>query len=208
MSSTVQITPAQEEMIFLTCYARAMHQWAHVENALSQVACAGVPGAGGVALAMGLYAIESFRSKLAFVDVALRQRITDTAQLEHWDKLKRQAETAAKRRNALAHRSMLVYTSAKPGKRYALLDWKQRYGEQPEDGSAPAGAISIRELVECRYLFTPISLGLDNFAAKIEGIDQLWSSSEPMQTPTLELVLQQEMRQFRGVDPWQPAEPE
>lgn len=198
----MQITPAQEQIIFLTCHARAMHQWAHIENALSQVACAGVPGVGGEALAMGLHSIESFRSKLAFVDVALKQRISDIKLLELWEEIRARAEKASKRRNALAHRSMVLYTSAKPGKQYALVDWKQNHAPPTVDGSAPSGAMTIRELVECRHLFTPISRDLDNFAAKIEGRTGPWSPDAPLQTPTLEVVLQREMNQLRGIDPW------
>jgi hypothetical protein len=160
--------------------------------------CAGVKGPGRVALGTGLYAIESFRAKLQFVDVSLRQRLFDATALAAWDELQKRAAAASLRRNQLAHRSVMIYSGEKVVKQFALVDWKQR-SVISDDGRAPSGAMGIRALVECRYLFTPISLELENLAARLDGVAEPWTIDPPLKAPTLEEIVTHERALLRGL---------
>jgi hypothetical protein len=198
---TTPITPFEEQLLFYFNYGTAMNQWTYIEHALSQLACAGVGDPGRKSLAVGLYAIESFRSKLNYVDALLQHRFNGSADLATWARLMERAVKASARRNQLAHRSVVIYTGEKVGKQYALVDWRQRSTPGNDEGTAPKGAMGLREIVECWHLFSSLSIELEKLAAKLENREYPFPDNEPVKTPTLDVLLQQGRSMLSGLYP-------
>jgi hypothetical protein len=75
------------------------------------------------AISVGYFAIEGFRSKLAFAN-AMIGRFAGTALASEWEALSDRATKASVKRNMIAHRTVCDYPAAKAARGVLLVPWR------------------------------------------------------------------------------------
>ena len=131
------LTTSEEVALAQRALGFAISQWADVEGALCLVfatACGpsytlpegGLLCGGGTAFAV-FYAVDNFRSKLQMVEAAIYAQLRGldepTQELVSgcWAGIQKKASKLARRRNALAHRTITLFNENKPGRRARLV---------------------------------------------------------------------------------------
>ena len=177
--------PNEERLAFYSEIGRTVTQWATVEFALAQIVSGAYTAKDAALATAGFHSIENFRSKLQHVDSILAQRGLTASQKAKWDALFRRCESAAKKRNALAHRWVLNVISAKPGRRIILLPTK------PSGNSSRQrypGALGLRDVVSYRQEFFALLAALENFDARLHGRKEPHAKDQEQPKPPPDLA--------------------
>ena len=119
MANPLKLTPDQERVAFYHSVGLAMTQWAHIEFALLSVASACFDD--NPLLTQAFYAIENFRSKLAFVQKTFEASTFQETHGPEFAAIAVRADTLAKYRNKIAHARVINYPFHKAGQRVAIV---------------------------------------------------------------------------------------
>jgi hypothetical protein len=169
----------EEHLAFFYELGLAISQWSFVESAIYKLIASRLNKEDRRAIGFGLFAVENFRSKVAFSDALLKKKIKDKSHIEEWDKLVDRLKKTVVKRNRLAHDRVMIYANNNAGRRLALEHWPS---DKPKrQGSAPKpadGALCIRDVIGVRKEIFYLLLALQNFHAKLSG------QSLPPQNPT------------------------
>ena len=169
------MTPAEEYLAFYSELGLTLSQWANVEHSLSDLVVAAVGSREKKTVLVGFFSIENFRSKLQFANNLSMSACSETGHLAKWQRLKTKAERLASRRNAVAHRTVVVFSSGVSGRRYALVEWlefrQSISAEKPRVSSTkpPSGSLCLRDLIQIRYDFFELTVALRNLADEMQG---------------------------------------
>ncbi len=170
-----EMTPSEEGQAFYAALGLAITQWAYIERALCDVYHAVLDQPNKDISTAAFYAVENFRSKMQMVDAVMRTRFAGSPHLEDWtgtpnehglwDRITRASGTW----NRLAHHTVVVTPSAKPGKRYRLLPniWNP-LNPKPSPVNPQQGCV-LKDLEAIPGRFLPIALALENYAHRLRG---------------------------------------
>jgi hypothetical protein len=201
---------SEEWVAFYFEIGRALTQWAVIEHRLLDVAHACLPSAGYRTLMFGFYAIENFRSKLAFVDKLLHAKHGDNPLIQRWPKLSARCMSVASKRNALAHRSaagfhQVPFDQQTDGRSMALVEWSvyQEAAARPEfDTKPPPGSICLQDVTRIRMEITGLEVALFNFQSALlrKPVRFPESLEQPPRPPTIR-ELEDQIREAFGLPP-------
>jgi hypothetical protein len=184
------MTPTEEHYAFYEGIGLAITQWGHVERALldALAICANDTDDFSM-LGHGFFAIENFRSKLAFADEVLRQKIKEKVHLDDWALLLERMRSASAQRNRLAHDRVVISLVAKPGRRFCLTPWLKNV--------SPLGTRDIRSM---HATFAALVFSLQNFSYAIRGLKEPHPKSfeEATSPPPALAVLRRQMHEVLG----------
>ena len=158
----------EERLAFYSNLGLTITQWAHVEHALYELLAAIDRRQRHRAFFWVLSQRGEFRKQLQLVGESVQERVTDTAHLRDWKKLRKRLENGYLKRNALAHRVVMNYAGP-PGRRIALIKWPVTVMER-----APSDAICVRNLVGIRYEFSALFRTVGNLARVMRGLKELY----------------------------------
>jgi len=156
------MTLDEEEVLFHYELGQCLTEWSWVERQMAQAALACMPKTQHKAMLDGYFAIENFRSKMAFVDRIVCRKNPDPAARTRWTKVLARIKSASEERNKLAHRSFVMYPDGSGGRRTALVEWMVFMDahwkrEKPPKGNAPSGSKCIVDLLafqnECKAIY-------------------------------------------------------
>jgi hypothetical protein len=168
------MTLDEEEFIFHYELGQCMNEWAWIERNLGQVALSCFPKAQHKAIMDGYFSIENFRSKIAFVDSIVQRKRDDANVLKRWNDVLDRARTASTTRNALVHRTLVIYERGKGGRRVALMKWMAFMDEKWDKarnpkGEAPPEAICLVQLGAFQNTCQAITRTLFNVTREVAG---------------------------------------
>jgi hypothetical protein len=162
-------TIEEEERHFYAAIGETLVQWQLVEAALAEIFCWSM-GAGPFAAAnMAFHTIQSFDSKLGMTHSALVSLLASTPYLAEWNALRNKASRRNDRRNHIAHFSMAIDLSRRPGYRYHLkpnfFDFRaaHKWGDHPP-------TINRCQLVAIGRSFATLSTQFRDFARKVASM--------------------------------------
>ncbi len=165
------LTPNEEQLMFYQEHSLCITQFAGLEQELAGIIALGRDRTTATALQTAFFGIESFRSKLEFVDRFVQElAVENRAQLDLWRDCHETTKQAQERRNKLAHWSLVVYADDIPGRRVVLvpppLNPSHKFRKLPQKeraGTAPAYAVGVRQLTEIRLYIAHAYMKLLNF---------------------------------------------
>jgi hypothetical protein len=172
MSSRPVMYPAEEQLAFHFAIGTAITQWAHVENNLYLIAyrCFGSNEASALTLASSFYAVENFRSKLAFVSRAFETTDFRDKFGSEWNSVRDEIQNLSSLRNAIAHGRLIIYTTTKPGRMCALVPVfgkESKIKQRP--GTPPPGSLCVRDIDLAAKRFSRASSKLMSLYFRIGG---------------------------------------
>lgn len=202
------MTPEEEHVCFFYELGMATTEWAFVERALLQVITAGMPEPEQRATTAGYFAIENFRSKLAFTDSIIQVKFAhNKAWLQTWAGLVQRATVCSTSRNKLAHYSSVIFQHDlnQPGRRIALVQWiglERQSWAGTFKGKPPPGSLCLRDIVLIELEFSALMIALTNFSSLIVGEPEPLPKSheQPKGPPTIR-VLANHIRELLGLPP-------
>ena len=162
------MTPSEEHVCFYSELGGAISQWAHVEIGLYWIALRAIDIKKSKIIGPSFFAIENFRSKIAFVDAAFQAEFGDGKFAEEWADLRDKIIALSTTRNHLVHYAVLVIPNAKPGRRYALHPRISKPGDiktkiSPSAApSPPVGSLFVRDIYRAARQFSSASNRLLN----------------------------------------------
>ena len=147
MNKGVAITIGEEGAAFFYMIGQAITQWSFVEDELFRLAAHNFTGKERRAIEAAYASIESFRSKLSFVNKIFRQSEDFDIFANDWERVEQYVVGQSKVRNTLAHSRVIVFPHAPEGRRYAIVTGQSAPGKKkPSRGSPPAGSLCVREI--------------------------------------------------------------
>ena len=200
------MTPTEEHLAFFHELGLTITQWAMVETNLRRLASTCFSQQDRKNLSIGFLSVENFRSKLKFTNNLLEAKFKDSSEFPEWKKIYEKLERVSKRRNELAHRSVVLYLNGQAGRRYALIDDLSeqknlaKVSPAPEiKTKPPTGAICLVNLVETRLEFVALSIRLQNFHSRLIGEEPFFPEEMeyPSKTPTVSDIRKQ-LKQILG----------
>jgi hypothetical protein len=158
-----QMTFDEERSAFFIAFGEALDAWTSVEDHLYLIFLGCVSPADYRVAAAIYYATEGSRIKLNITDAAIKMALEGRSELAEWEKLYIDVREKSGKRNELAHHEVLADQKRAEGKRFLLIDsllnpLRKRKGKF----LAPEG-LGIKELKECRKVFTALTLRLGCF---------------------------------------------
>lgn len=185
------MTSAEEQASFYYELGVAFSQWAQVEHALGSLIVACVQEPDRKAVFAGFYAIENFRSKLAYADAIFKARHKSGAMFDRWTTLSARLSRNASTRNRLAHRAVVTFSvdHNPQGRRIALVDWMTLQNEIWESkltNKPPAGSLCVRDIVIARLEYFAANVATRNFAFAVAGQPEPFPkcAEQPQRPPT------------------------
>lgn len=192
--------PGEEHIAFYHAIGIAVTAWSHVENELFHVALGCFAPCKPEQVGSGFYAIENFRSKLAFVDRVFQATSAKKEFLADWTILANHVQGLSSKRNALAHSRVIVFPEAPAGRRYAIMP---NVFATPKKKTAshlpPVGSLCVRDVDLIAKQFFKASARLSNLYArmiKAEGMPE-----ELVRQEAQALSLAQLRRQIYALSP-------
>jgi hypothetical protein len=184
----------------------AITNWAVVEGALSNVAQVCMPFAERDGMTLSFYAIDNFRSKLAFVHALIAYKNEDDETRSHWLLLHAEATRLAKHRNTLAHRPVMGFEEEHnpPGRRWALVEWQYRemWPRDRTSRKVPPGSLCIRDIALIGLQFIELSNALRRFSGYVYSKKgPLPASFAPIERPPTIRELDNQIREALGQPP-------
>lgn len=190
------VTLNEERLMFHREHSVAITQWTHIEQSLATLAAAGVPlGNASAGIANAFFGIESFRSKLEFVDRFIQRLLLGrSALLSEWAAIKGRLETSAAARNKLAHWRLVSYAEAKPSRRYVLeppgLNPSSKLAAaaaKAKGKSPPTTSLGVLEVVRIRHGIFVGHIEIQNFHARAAGQAEPFVGEfvQPLKVPSL-----------------------
>jgi hypothetical protein len=144
------MSPDEEHVSFYYEIGLAVTFWALVERAVLKVAQACTAPHQAPAILQAFYAIENFRSKLAFTDALVQSKTSNKNLLKQWGELNAACKQAAAKRNILAHRHAVPFRHQKnprPGRIHSLVDWAELAAwDGIPTGKPPPGSLFVRDI--------------------------------------------------------------
>ena len=127
-------------------------------------------------LQVGFFAIENFRSKLTYCDNILTERFHTTPGFERWEQVRARVEALSRKRNQLAHQTVMTYPGGPVGRRTAILNWKASFYSSPKlapkgtrGKGPPSGSLCVRDLAQLRFEFRATMHAIRNIRALVNG---------------------------------------
>lgn len=206
------MTPSEEHLSFYYETGLAFTQWAHLEWSILQVVLALTPKPERRAITSGYYAIENFRSKLAYADNVLGEKLAGVkGHVDRWAVLVERIKAASKARNKIAHYTPMSFAHEKNriGRRIGLVQWldheKTNWAGKSLGGKTPDGALCVRDIVAIRLVFTALMIELMNFSYLLsDGVEPLAKYCGQTVNPPTTRVLKNQIRELLGL-PLQPS---
>jgi hypothetical protein len=202
-SATKTTLLIDEGVAFYHTIGQAVTRWAEIETTLFWIATRCFTDSDAGTLGKAFYAIENFRSKLAFVDRAIRaaklQSLTNTQRLDcikRWDGLAAQLQSLASDRNKIVHGHVIVYPHAKEGRRFAILPrHPQPQTKKQATPKPPSEAYGVTNIDLAHTRFQYVELRLMCLYSRLNGdVSLLEAASQREPKPR---SLAQIMRQIR-----------
>ncbi len=187
------MTPTQESALFMHQLGHAVSDWAFLEMDLAILVAAAVSREDRHTLQVGFFAIENFRSKLACCDNILNERFHSVRGFEKWETVRAQIEALSRKRNRLAHQTVMVYPGGPVGRRIAILDWKANIHSSPKLAPTkscgkvpPPGSLCVRDLAQVSLEFRAAQHAIRNMRAVLLGQppDYPTALEQPPRVPT------------------------
>lgn len=164
------LTPVEEHIAFHMAIGQAITQWAHVENGLFNICTVAFSGVPTKVVGASFYAIDNFRTKLAFTDNAIAQSNTFKELIEDWAKLREQVRALSSTRNKIAHCRTIGFYGASARRRYAIVPISYK---EPKIKSKrplpPSGSLCVRDIDLVSRQFSRASNLLLDLMAKAQG---------------------------------------
>lgn len=187
------ITSGQEKMALYYAIGRATTQWAHVEYGVGLVAvtCLQSPD-----ISKGLKAfraIENFRSKLAYANVAVINSPFVSTIGQDWARLQVLVQSLAALRNRMVHDQMIGYLEASEGRRIVLVNKDDRMPSAR--GAPPSSALGATGIHQAAVQFAKASAALTDLVDMALGREPLHGAEFQKEQPALQLA--QIVRQMR-----------
>ena len=171
-----QMTPEQEAVLFHYELGQATSYWAFVEMGLRHLVSSAVTLDARHLVSVGFISIENFRSKLSFCDNIVTEHFHRSPHYNRWQALHDRVKNASSKRNQLAHRTVMLYSQSKPGRRHALINWNAEQFTAPSKATRvrpgltpPSDAMCVREIVGAKHEFEAITLSLANLRTALLG---------------------------------------
>jgi hypothetical protein len=158
----------EEHCLFYQTIGFAITQWAHVEHNVAALISGCVQGVLPIGVTAGFYAIEAFRSKLAFASEFIEANVKDPALLADWQAARDRVARLATQRNRLVHYTVVQWGENNPGRRLSLMPWPLKFDDQQGRTSAD-GALYIVDIEQIRRNFGAINLVLLNLSRRMWG---------------------------------------
>lgn len=201
---------SEESAIFWHELGLAISQWTFVESGIFKVVSTCVSRDDRAALGYAMFAIENFRSKLAFADAIMERKIADEKHLAEWQSLSDRIRRLAAKRNNLAHYRVVLYEDERPGRRVVIEKWPadRRMPKGPEEITTAAqlkkvmtprpkeSALSVRDVAAIRSEFFRAARLLDNLHAALKGLPIPYKeASAPVGSPPTIRELRNQIRE-------------
>jgi hypothetical protein len=190
------MTENEEQLLFLRYIGSAIGFWSNVERAVGGCAIFSLMKTDEDfdPLASGFYAIENFRSKLAFADKVVSKKIVGTQHVNDWTTLLERAKNLSSIRNKIAHNQIREFPEGKAGRRILLCPWVfQIERAQAGQERVPAGSLGLLDVVRACLDFEALGCSLANFSCRINGNPEHFpkSSEQAGDLPTIQSLLRQ-----------------
>ena len=157
----------EERIAFYFELGHGITQWAHVECALGVIAAHRFSKPNYNLTLTGFLSIESFRSKLQYVDAIIQRHGLPDGEKENWAALKQRCQRVGKKRNGLAHKWVVENPSGNPGQRLLLIGSLSALNPPKSRKKRYAGAIGLRDVAGYRSEFFALMAELMNFDARL-----------------------------------------
>jgi hypothetical protein len=164
-----EMTFDQEHLAFFEALGRSITAWADVEMALCGVAQATVRKPDRQAIAVGFLSVDVFRSKLQLAGNMVSHRHGRHKIFDRWLELQKTLGDLAAKRNKMAHRPVVRFLNAEPGRRVALTTWLVNSAEPPAfaRNKPISGELCLRDIIAIEFEFIAIRYALWNFATRL-----------------------------------------
>lgn len=149
----------EEELVFYVQLGRAITAWAHVEFFLGEVLSAfAEKERGNLQRFWELSRFGSFRKQLCLVHKSVGRHVCNPAHLARWRSIQKRCDRAYGRRNALAHRVVVIDLNGEAGRLVSLI------GRRRGLAKARPEALYVRNTMGSNFAFTALSHTLHNFS--------------------------------------------
>jgi hypothetical protein len=177
----------EEHELFFYELGLSFSQWSGIEHNVLEVLSSCVSPTDDEMFARGFYAIENFRSKVAFSSAVIQAKFREGPLVDAWAGIAERLSGAAALRNRLAHETMVCHVEGELGRRFALQPWPAKPDAQTTTKARPPpGALCVRDIVGIRFQFFALFVTLQNFRRRIGNLEPLEGFSEqPMALPTI-----------------------
>jgi hypothetical protein len=160
------MTREEEEIAFFYELGLAVSQWSFIESGVYGVVAACIEAADYYGVGVALFALDSFRAKLAFSNALLEKKITNKTHFKVWVSLEDRLRKASYKRNRLVHYRVYSYRHNNAGRRLALERFPPPEGHKLKP---TGGDLCVRNITAIRYEFFQLFLALENFEAILLG---------------------------------------
>ena len=194
------MTRDEEIVVFHYELGAAITQWALVEDMLRHILVTSFENhrLNRESLSVGLFSLEGFRAKLAFVEGTVSRKLAASKHLAEWKALVKKAEDYSRQRNKLAHRAIGKYWECPAGRRVALVPWKfKKTKKKTRVPRPPDGSLYIRDIQKLKLQFRALAVALENFLYR--GLGQTPKHPASDEVPANPPTLQQTVKEIRGV---------
>ncbi len=199
------INQADEQQMFHIQHSRAFVAFASLEQQLAGLLTLWADEKTAEALFNAFYGIESFRSKLEFVDRFMLNHLSGNEPGKaSWKAALAACQKSADGRNKLAHWHLHGYADEKPGRRFVLIppsinpsDKLTLDGNHLAQGKAPGYALTIYGIATMAMQMTDAFVLLLNARYAAFGLPIPFPGMQiPSGVPTFEVLV----AQYRGMD--------
>jgi hypothetical protein len=174
MSEHPVMYPGEEKVAFNYAIGKAISQWAHVEYGLFVITEGCFAHNIADVLSKAFFAIENFRSKLAFTDRAMAASNCSSEIKEEWHNLSKGLRNLSALRNSIAHNRAVVYPASSIGRRYALVPrYPSPRNKKANPDHPPSDALCVRDIDLAALKFAMASTAALDLYDKIGSRDSL-----------------------------------
>lgn len=167
------MTLEEEELIFHYELGQCLTQWAWVERTLCYAAVSCTAKRHERPLLDGYFAIENFRSKMAFIDRLVCRATKDVKLQARWEAVLSRVDATSKFRNKLVHRSIVIYEKSAGGRRVRLMRWADylddKWKSKSQANSDAQDAIVLVDLAAFQNTCYAVWRTLVNVNAELAG---------------------------------------
>lgn len=192
------MTPSQESALFMYELGQTISHWAYLEADLAVLVAAAVSRDDKHTVQVGFYAIENFRSKLAYCDNILNERFHEVPNFSRWEEVRTRIEAISRKRNRLAHQTVMVSTGGEVGRRTGILDWKAQIHNSPKLAPKPSrktkglpdGTLFVRDLAQITLEMKAVTYAIRNIRCLVLGEPPAYDINleKPENAPTIAVL--------------------
>lgn len=166
-----EISIHEEITVFHFRLGLSIAQWAHVESEIGHIviSCFEPKDLNWEALAVGIFSIEGFWSKLKYADGVISRKLISLRpeNAAEWTALTDRAKSYSQHRNDLAHWHVQQFPDCAPGRRVGLVPWVIPKPPPEESGKAPAKTLYTVDILKYGEMFYALAVSLSNFRHRI-----------------------------------------